>query len=426
MFVEVLRNASEQSIRYQPKVTIYTTNMMTCIRIGFGKIARIHEEQFRKHGVRTLGVVEVNPERLTEIEDAGLNPFSSIQDAVACKPDFYDICTPSHARLKVLETLCALDSQAKILIEKPVCDFQDIENIQSMLQNHQGLVVVNENYASSHVTAQVRTVLSSRNIKPERLIVESTKHRGVDYQKGRYLDSKLGALGYEGSHLLAIVGEFGSEYEIEELLDTDIDSIELSTEGCAPKSGELPKVADQQGRQLLSHQGGAFMKYRARNGCTVDLYTSMSGLIGFPCPPHAYPGQKILHSDVHTRYRILRVDGVDSNGVPHQIVGFYEPITGFDRSQAQLLIFKNWVLDEQSAIFEDNTMSQHLLRAIRHFNCLEPNPYSAERALVDVTRLHEWSRTGWYDMDDSNEILGRKDIAEARLKEAMRFKLTPQ
>lgn len=70
-------------------------------------------------------------------------------------------------------------------------------------------------------------------------------------------------------------------------------------------------------------------------------------------------------------------------------------------------------------------MSQHLLRAVRHFGGLEPNPYRVERALADVIRLHEWSQTGWYDMEDSDEILGREDVAEARLDDARRFSGTP-
>jgi hypothetical protein len=65
-----------------------------------------------------------------------------------------------------------------------------------------------------------------------------------------------------------------------------------------------------------------------------------------------------------------------------------------------------------------------LLRAIRYFNGEELNPYSVQRALADVMQLHEWSQNGWYDMDDSNEILGQKDIAEARLRDARRFQLS--
>lgn len=398
----------------------------TCIRIGFGKIARIHEEQLRKHGVKTLGVVEVSKARLKEIEDSGLCALESLQDAVVCKPDFYDICTPSHARLAVIRDLCALDSQANILIEKPVCDFQDIQDLQAILQHHTGQIVVNENYASSNVTIAVREALMVRNIKPERLIVESTKNRATDYILGRYQDDKIGALGYEGSHLLAIVGEFGPGYEIGELLDTDIDSIELSMAEITLDSDAVLAKCEEQNKQFLSHQGGAFMRYRAQNGCLVDLYTSMSGLIGFPCPPHAYPGQQISQSDVHARYRILRADGCDHAGIPYQIVGFYEPIAGLARSQAQLVIFKNWVLEEQSVLFEDNTMAQHLLRAIRCFNGLESNPYCLERAIGDVIRLHEWSQAGWFDMDDSNEVLGREDIAKDREVEARRFQLRKQ
>lgn len=397
--------------------------MKQCIRIGFGKIARIHEEQLKKHGVQTIGVVEVNPDLLTEIERAGLQAFKSLEDTVAFKPDFYDICTPAHARLDVLRALCSLNPAANILIEKPVCSYKDIQLIQDIFKDHRGKVVVNENYASSNVTKAVRDVLSTKRIRPKRLIVESTKNRGSDFLNGRYVDSELGALGYEGSHLLAIVGEFGEGYEIDELIDSDIDSIHLSIAKPVQCADLHTDAQEYRSIKSLSHQGGAFMQYRARNGCIVDLYTSMSGIIGFPCAPFASPGQEITHTDFQTRYRILRVDGEDEAGIAYQIVGFFEPIPGFDRSQAKLLIFKNWVLESQSGTFEDNTMSQHLLRSIRYFGGFESNPYSIKRALGDVRKLHEWSQTCWHDMDDSDEHLGSRALTDARLEDAKRFQV---
>lgn len=398
--------------------------MTHCIRIGFGKIARIHEEQLNNHGVRTLGVVELKPDLITEIEHSGLRAFRSINDTLDYNPDFYDICTPVHARTDVLKTICALNPEANILIEKPICSYKDIQTIRDILKHHRGKVVVNENYASSNVTTIVRDALSSRGIRPTRLIVESTKHRGADYLGGRYIDHHIGALGYEGSHLLAIVGVFGEGYEIEELIESDIDSIHLSTGEADRCLFDMCNEIAPQSDKSLSNQGGAFMQYRARNGCLVDLYTSMSGIIGFPCPPFAYPGQIIPQADSQTRYRILRVDGVDDAGATYQIVGFFEPVLGLERSMAKMLIFKDYSLHDQSDDFEDNTMIQHLLRAIRHFKGLETNPYSVSQAMDDVAKLHEWSKTCWNNTEDSDDYLGSKALADARLEDARRFQIT--
>lgn len=383
---------------------------MKCIRIGFGKIAHIHEAQLKKHGVQTLGVVEIDPDRIQEIIDAGFRPFSSLEEAIRCKPDFYDVCTPTYARKDLLTALCALDPLANILIEKPVCDFQDIESIQTILKRHCGKVSVNENYASSNVTSALLDVIKTKEITPAKLIVESTKHRGHDFLNGRYVNNEIGALGYEGSHLLAIVGAFGEEFEPNLLLDSDIDDIHLSS---------LDKDADP---QTLSHQGGAFLQYQAKNGCIVNLYTSISGIIGFACPPYAQPDQTIPQEDVITRYKILRVDGLDAKGESYQVVGFYEPISGLARSQAQIIVFKNWEFEYQSGLFEDNTMSQHLLRVINFFRGLDSNPYNATRALGDVTKLYQWSRICWNDSGDSDDALGRNDVVEQRRIEAKKFK----
>lgn len=395
--------------------------MIQCIRIGFGKIARIHEEHLKKLGVQTIGVVEINPKLRQEIEKAGLIAFKSIEETIDYDPDFYDVCIPANKRLEVIKSLCSIKPEANILIEKPVCSYKDAHHIRNIFKDHRGRVVINENYASSNVTSAVLEAITSRELKPRRLIIESTKHRGLDFLQGRFLDAELGALGYEGSHLLAIIGEFGDGYEIDKLIESDIDNIHLSINKSTQRinqenENQYPKMI-----KSISHQGGAFIRYRAINGCIVDLYTSMAGIIGFPCPPIASPGEKIPHDDLDTRYRILRVDAEDKEGVTHQIVGFFEPILGLERSQAQLFIFKNWILNSESGIFDDNSMSQHLFRAIRHFCGHGLNPYGFERALKDVMKLYEWSQTCWHNKDDSDEYLGSKDTAEDRFKDAEQF-----
>lgn len=394
---------------------------MKCVRIGFGKISRIHEEHLRDHGVTTVGIVEVNPERVRELKEMGFNALDSVEAAVALNPDFYDICTPTYTRLEILRNLCLLNPNANILLEKPCCDYKDVEEIQRLAKNHLGKISVNENYASSKVTTQVLQALRERNIRPSRVIVESTKNRSEDFQKGRFIDLRLGALGYEGSHLLAIIGELGDDYGFQELIDLDIDTGEKPL-GCIDFSTNAEAWATINSGNYGLNQGGAFIRYKAKNGCVVDLYTSMSGNIGYPCPPYALPGEAISSNETLIRYRILRVDGVDDSGVTHQIVGFYEPIKNMQRSQARIAIFKDWSLEYLSEEFTDNTMSQHLQKIVSYFRGESPNPYDVDRAINDVKRLHQWAEYGWSINHDSEEYLGTEDIALDRHNDAKRFK----
>ena len=403
--------AKKQLFNENRRVNMTTLNM-NCVRIGFGKIARIHDEQLRRHGVKTVGIIEVNPDRKHAMIQAGFQVIGSLQEAIAYQPDFYDICTPTQSRVEILRTLCTLDPYANILIEKPICDFKDTEQVRTILKNHKGCITVNENYASSHVTKVVQEALVTRGITPSQIIIESTKNRGADFLAGRYIDARLGALGYEGSHLFAIIGEFGAGYEQEHLIDSDVDNIDICTD-----------ALDREKNVNLTHQGGAFMRYQSKNGCLIDLYSSMAGRIGYPCPPYAINNQIIALDDTQTRYRILRADGLDSFGIPHQIIGLYEPVKNLNRSQGILLVFKNWVLQSTSLPFEDNTMSQHLLRAMHYFQGSQPNPYDFERGLSDVMRLNKWAQTCWSNTDDSEIDLGSDAIVQERHRDALRFRL---
>lgn len=394
---------------------------MRCVRIGFGKISRIHEGHLRDLGVTTIGIVEVNPERVKEIREMGFNALDSIEAAVALNPDFYDICTPTYTRLEILRNLCILNPYANILLEKPCCDYKDVEEVQRLTKNHLGKIAVNENYASSNVTTRVLETVRERNIRSSRVIVESTKNRGEDFQKGRFIDLRLGALGYEGSHLLAVVGELGDDYGFQELIDLDIDTGEQPMERIDSNTNTQALETTNSGSYGLN-QGGAFIRYKAKNDCVVDLYTSMAGNIGYPCPPYALPGETISNNETLIRYRILRVDGVDDSGVTHQIVGFYEPIKNMQRSQVRIAIFKDWTLEHLSEEFTDNTMSQHLQKIVGYFRGKSPNPYDVDRAIEDVKRLHRWAEYGWSINHDSEKYLGTEDIALDRHNDAKRFK----
>ncbi len=371
--------------------------MMRCVRIGFGKIARIHEEQLTKFGVVTIGVLETSISRQQEVIAAGFHLYTSLAAAAKDSPDFYDLCIPADVRLEVLVTLCKLAPDANILIEKPICGADDIVEIRRILTSHRGKVSINENYATSNVTKAVLQSIEELKITPIRVIIESTKHRGLDFLTGRYRDNRLGAIGYEGSHLLAIIHQFGPAYDFNEFVKSDINHMQVSARDVKIAKIKLPDLPQRDANVVLRNQGSAYIRYRANNGCMVDLYTSMSGQIGFPLASYATPGQIIPLEDSRTRYRMLRVEGTDSAGSLYQIVGFYEPIVHLARSLGQLIVFKDGVQQGSTATFEDNTMAQHLSRILKYFQQREAtsnsNPYSFETALKDVALLNGWMGT---------------------------------
>jgi len=146
----------------------------------------------------------------------------------------------------------------------------------------------------------------------------------------------------------------------------------------------------------------------------VELYTSLSGAIGYPCPPYAYPNQRIPLEDTASRYRLLRVDGIDPDGGSVQVVGFFEPVPGLPRGHGTVAVFRNWKLENHSEPFVDDTMIQHLKGVLAYFSGQTTvNPYSAEQALHYVFRLNAWAREGWFDMSDSDEEVAVEALSPA-------------
>lgn len=58
-------------------------------------------------------------------------------------------------------------------------------------------------------------------------------------------------------------------------------------------------------------------------------------------------------------------------------------------------------------------MSQQLLHVMPYFEGDNTNPYEYERALSDVKGLHDWAQMYWHAMDDSNDMLGCEETANA-------------
>jgi len=397
---------------------------ITCVGVGWGAVARIHEAATRRLGVRTVGVVEIDRDRHQAIRMAGLRPFATIDEAAALAPTFWDVRTPLRAHIDSLARIHALCPDADVVVEKPVCQYADIDDLQSVLADHRGRVVVNENYCSSAVTRGIAAHVARLGLRPTKVVVEMTKHRGRDFLGGRFLDPTLGAFGYEGTHLLAAVAALGPEYLRGTIFDLDVDNLPMVDSHGSPLNNSEHDLESHPEIVLLARQGGAFVGYRTDAGCRVELYTSLSGIIGYPCPPFAPAAAVIDQHDTARRYRIFRVDGTAPDGAPHRVVGFYEPMPGHERGQAAIALFRDWALTELISPIPDDTMTRHFRRIIDHFTGNGDNPCPPELGVTSVRQLHDWAQQGSVEHgSDSDHVLGADRTVTERAWEAAQFRL---
>ncbi|MFD0851153.1 hypothetical protein ACFQ07_02910 [Actinomadura adrarensis] len=204
-----------------------------------------------------------------------------------------------------------------------------------------------------------------------------TKNRGRDYLAGRFTDPALGAFGYEGTHLIAAIEALSKDYLHGDLIESAASNLLLPANG-GP-------------RMPFQHQGTAFVTLTATSGCRVELYTSMTGVIGHACAPFATPGQHIPDDDHDTRYRVLRIEGADRDGNSYQVAGFFEPLSGHDRGQGAVVTLRDHSPIEPPEYLDDHTVIRHFTRALDHFSGRGTNPCSAEDAMRHVRHLHEWA-----------------------------------
>jgi nucleotide sugar dehydrogenase len=372
---EEAKEGAERAPAAQEDVSAATPR--TCVRIGFGTVARIHERALVELGVETIAVLETDSKQRTAAADAGVPIVSSYAEAAGRRPAFWDICTPTATHIEVLDQVIAADPAANILIEKPICDFANVPRLRAVLGRHRGRLVVNENYCSSRIAAAVAARARGLGLKPTRITVEMTKNRGRDYLAGRFTDPALGAFGYEGTHLIAAVEALSRDYLHGDLI-----------ESCASNL-VLPSAEGK--RKSFEHQGTAFVTLKAMSGCRVELYTSMTGVIGHSCAPFATPGQHIPDNDHDTRYRLMRIEGADREGTSYQVAGFFEPLPGQERGRGAVVALRGHVPVGPPEYIDDHTVIQHLTRALDHFNDQGGNPCSPEDAIRHVRHLHEWA-----------------------------------
>ena len=323
-------------------------------------------------GINTLGIIDPNSVKQQEAVKRGINVFSSLEQAAEIRPLFWDICSPTDTHVEVIRNIIEIDNEANIIVEKPICNYEQIQILCELLQEFQGKLIVNENYIASSVTQKIKELIISLKITPHRVVSEMTKNRINDFINGRFVDNKLYAFGYEGSHIVANVMALGKEYFPQKVGNIFYQDIDININD---KNYFFPK------------QGMVEKHYTAVNGAEVVLYTSMAGKIKY-----FYPGWSPKYFDKapeneNFRYRVLAVED-HNQGIT--VAGFYEPIFAENRGEGRVVICQDGIVQKIISSIADDTMGVSMKNAVEYFQGKRKNPCSVKTAIQIVEIMNLW------------------------------------
>ena len=343
-------------------------SVKACI-IGFGNAAKKHIGNYPNE-VKPIAIVESDKNKLAEAERAGFLPFESIEEVFKCgQPDFWDICTPPAERLNCLKEILGLnDENSNILIEKPICAVSQINEVEKLTKSTRAKICVNENYSSSAVNKIIQEKLLKYGIGKAHIIIEFSKNRIEDFIKGRYIDKELGALGYEGTHMISCVSNLSSAKKPKEIIYSHIYDLKVP---------EAFYYSDGK------YQGGAELEYLTEDGSLVEVFTFMDGYVKHPIDVLNI-GNEIGFENPNIRYRIIEIKEKDVS-----IIGQYEPVLGWERLYGRVYVIqKGKVIEKEEKIY-DNSMKTHIEKALSFFFNNGTNPYTVEEGLADLKILSQ-------------------------------------
>lgn len=174
---------------------------VACV-IGLGHAGRLHASALREAGFLVLCV---DPRLEGE---AIWGSIASIPAHRRKEVSRWHICTPTQSHLTTLEEVMAIDPHANIVLEKPAVPPSSVERLLEILSDPHNRVTITDQYSTSAITGALKKRVRDRTMSAEapiRIYVEFSKDRRDDEARGRFIDAEHGALGYEWTHMLAIV-----------------------------------------------------------------------------------------------------------------------------------------------------------------------------------------------------------------------------
>ncbi len=334
----------------------------TCIRVGVGNVAPLHEQKLKLVGIETAGAIDIDEQKKAGVLAKGIKWCNSYEEAAALKPLFWDNCTPPEEHLPVIKQIIEVDPTARIIVEKPICMSYQIGELEELLKTFKGKIVVNENYLSSDITETVRKIaIEELQLKPTRIVIEMDKNRTTDFKKGRYVDPE-GAFKYEGTHIITILESLG--------LSIPPKPTSVVYEDLSP---EFPL------------QGSADIVFEI-DDLQVNLYSSMKGDIKNHYPPYSRP--PIKEEETAPRYRVVAIEGISQENIPMTVAGFYEPLPDHPRSIGEVVVLSEGKIIRTIPSIPDDTMGKNLKKAVEYLSGkTETNPCTPETGIRIVRIL---------------------------------------
>jgi hypothetical protein len=315
--------------------------------VGAGTIGRLHYAILR---ASRRQAIRVDPW-------PGRGDYPAVDDMprhVSGRIGIWHICTPTAVHLQTLRKILHVDPAARLLVEKPLCQTDELASVQSLLASHpDARIIVNEQYRYSapiRWLGAAKRQLSADGGRRIQIHIEMTKNRLLDATAGRFVDNHFGVFGYEWPHLITVLCELLTNDEVEEYLTLSGTLYKSSAEN----SGWPPLTASE------------FV--RLSTGPSIFLHSSVDGNIGIrdreafrvyglgeaPAPPpQLRPGESL-------RYRFARIAAL--TGVAKVI---FEPRSMLSESGRNLhLCWKSVAGSTAELYVESNHFAQSVTAAV--------------------------------------------------------------
>ena len=181
-----------------------TQPAVPCGLVGYGRMGHLIE---RNLGPRAEIALRVDP-KFAGIEASPCN-VATLDDATHfanTMPRHWFICTPTEKHLSDLQSVARLAPGASIMVEKPLCAPNDLQQASTLLRSeHVSYIRVNNHYADCRNLEIAQKILSSISRRIKQVEVCFFKDRRQDEESGRFIDRELGVWGYEGFHMLTLL-----------------------------------------------------------------------------------------------------------------------------------------------------------------------------------------------------------------------------
>ncbi|MDS1271805.1 Gfo/Idh/MocA family oxidoreductase [Lipingzhangella sp. LS1_29] len=362
-------------------MTTRQRRQITACVVGYGNAGRLHTRILNELGA-DITVIDPKHQDLPKDHRSFPHDVANLPTTRAAEVDLWSICCPTADHMPVLRAVLNHNPTARVLLEKPACQGNEIEEFTGLLAAYPlARVLVNDQYQHSTVLPAFTDLIAEFESQAPitHAAITFTKDRTADIANGRFIDRTYGVLGYEWLHMLAVLSR---------VLPTPLaDAYFAST----PEQAELwatydPRlfVAALTERTTLNHPSG--------NHTRLELASSILGpsiLLGTAPQPRPPWRREIRTAD--DRHRNVRLEAGTTRFTLH-----LEPVTApggwqLERNHHRLTAERdtNLIYDE---VLEDSPLSTAIRYAIATLLDEAPFPEANLAPLHRIAALAETLR----------------------------------